>query len=248
MKTFRHMVVGALATLLVGFAAAARAQPDSAGPPLRVDGFDVEQVSQLSAGTALNFSLFGTPGARATLRIDGAERRLALQESQAGMYEGTYVIAANDRITAASHVTAELWLANQVTTAVLEEPLMLGTSTARPCDDCGVVEAIRAVDIRGQPGYVGAIAGGVIGAILGSQVGNGDGRTIAGILGAVGGAHVGREIERSQSQRTGYEVVVRQPNGVSQTRRYNAPPPFKVGDRVRLAGGAWQPDASAVPY
>ena len=247
MKTLRNMVVGVLATLLVGFAAAASAQPDT-GLPLRVDGFDVEQVSQLSAGTALNFSLFGTPGARATLRIDGAERRLALQEGQAGVYEGTYVIAANDRITAASRVTADLWLANQVTTVVLEEPLMLGTSTARGCDDCGVVEAIRAVDIRGQPGYVGAIAGGVIGAILGSQVGHGDGRTVAGILGAVGGAHVGREIERSQSKRTRYEVVVRLPNGVSQTRRYDAPPPFKVGDRVKLAGGTWRPDTSAVAY
>jgi outer membrane lipoprotein SlyB len=247
MKTLRHMVAAALATLLLGFAVAVSAQPDS-GPPLRVDGFDVEQVSQLSAGTPLNFSLFGTPGARATLRIDGAERRLALHEGQAGVYEGTYVIAANDRITPASRVTADLWLGSQTTTAVLEEPLMLGTSTARACDDCGVVEAIRAVDIRGQPGVVGAIAGGVIGAILGSQVGNGDGRTLAGILGAVGGAHVGREIERSQSQRTGYDVVVRLPNGVSQTRRYDARPPFKVGDRVRLAGGAWRPDTPAVPY
>ena len=248
MKTLRQMVVGALATLLVAFANAACALPDSAAPPLRVDGFDVEQVSQLSAGTALNFSLFGTPGASAALRIDGAERGLALQESQAGVYEGTYVIAANDRITPASRVTADLRLADQMATAVLDEPLMYGTSTARSCDDCGVVEAIRTVEINGHPGFVGAIAGSVIGAILGSQFGNGDGRTVAGILGAVGGAHVGREIERSQSKRIGYDVVVRLPNGVAQKRRYDAPPPFRVGDRVRLAGGAWRSDTAAVAY
>ena len=247
MKTFRHWVVGVLVTLLVGFAAAAPAQAH-AGPTLRVDAFDVEQVSQLSAGTALNFSLFGTPGARATLRIEGAERRIALHEGQAGVYEGIYVIAAHDRITPASRVTADLWLANQVATAVLDEPLMLGTSVAQACHDCGVVEAVRTVEIDGGPGYAGAIAGGVIGAILGSQVGGGDGRTLAGILGAVGGGHIGREIERSQSKRTRYDVVVRLPNGVSQTRRYDAPPPFKVGDRVRLTGGAWRHDTSAAVY
>jgi outer membrane lipoprotein SlyB len=242
MNTLRHMVVGALATLLVGFAAAAFAQS------LRVDGFDVEQVPQLSAGTSLYFSLFGTPGARATLRIDGAERRLPLREGRAGVYEGTYVITADDRITATSRVTADLWLAGQMTSAVLDEPLMLGASTARACDDCGVVEAVRAVEVNGPPGVVGAIAGGVIGAILGSQVGDGDGRTLAGILGAVGGAHVGREIERSQTKRTRYEVVVRLPNGVAQTWRYDSPPPLKVGDKVRWAGGAWRLDTSAVPY
>jgi outer membrane lipoprotein SlyB len=247
MNILRHVVVGVLVTLLFGFAAAAPAHADT-GPPLRVDAFDVEQVPQLSAGTALNFSLFGTPGARATLRIQGAERRLALQEGQAGVYEGTYVIAANDRITPASRVTADLWSADQTATAVLDEPLMLGTTIAQSCQDCGVVEAIRTVEIDGRPGLAGAITGGVLGAILGSQVGGGDGRTLAGILGAVGGAHIGREIERSQTRPTRYDVVVRLPNGVSQTRRYDAPPPFKVGDRVRLAGGAWRHDSSAAAY
>jgi outer membrane lipoprotein SlyB len=246
MKILRHLVVGVLVSLFVGFATTAPARDTS--PPLRVDAFDVEQVSQLAVGTPLNFSLFGTPGARATLRIEGAERRLALHEGQAGVYEGTYVIAANDRITPTSRVTADLRLADQVATAVLDEPLMLGTSIAQSCPDCGVIEAIRTVEMDGPPGYVGAIAGGVIGAILGSQVGRGDGRTVAGVLGALGGAHVGREIERSQSRRTRYDVVVRLPNGVSQTRRYDAPPPFKVGDRVRLAGGAWRPDTSTVTY
>ena len=246
METLRHLVVGVLVTLFVGLAAAA-AQADT-GPPLRVDAFDVEQVSQLSVGTPLNFSLFGTPGARATLRIEGAERRLPLHEGQAGVYEGTYVIAPNDHITPTSRVTADLRLADQVATAVLDEPLLLGTSIAQACDDCGVVEAIRTVEVNGSPGYIGAITGGVVGAILGSQVGRGDGRTVAGVLGALGGAHVGREIERSQSKRTRYDVVVRLPNGVSQTRRYDAPPSFKVGDRVRLAGGAWRVESSNVPY
>ena len=252
MKTLRRMLVGAVTTLLVCFAAAASGQPGRttppAGAPLHVDGFDVEQVPQLSAGTPLTFSLFGTPGASAALRIDGAQRQLRLQEVQTGVYEGTYVIADDDRITATSRVTANLWLDNQAATAVLEEPLQLGNSTVRACDDCGVVETVRAVDVDRAPGAVGAIAGGLIGAIVGRQVGKGDGRRAVGILGALGGAIAGREIERAYAKRTHYELVVRLRNGLTQARRYDTQPPFKVGDRVRLADGAWQRDPSALAH
>jgi outer membrane lipoprotein SlyB len=251
MQTLRKVVVGTVTTLLVCCAAAASEQPvriaPLSGPPLHVDGFDVEQVPQLSAGTPLTFSLFGTPGASAALRIDGAQRPLRLQEVQTGVYEGTYVIAVDDRITAASRVTADLWLANQAASVVLEEPLLLGGSAVRPCDDCGVVETVRAVDVDRAPGPMGAIAGGLIGAIVGSQVGKGDGRRAVGILGALGGAIAGREIERAHAKRTRYELVVRLRNGVTQTRRYDTQPPFKVGDRVRLADGAWKSDPSALP-
>ena len=252
MKTFRAAVVGALTTMLVWLTAAASEVPGhvppAVGPPPWVGGLDVEQVPQLSAGTPLVFTLFGSPGASATLRIDGVQRRLPLQEVQAGVYEGTYVIAADDRITPTSRVTADLWLENQVASMVLEEPLLLGAGSVPPCDDCGVVEAIRAVDVHGPPGAIGAVAGGVIGAIVGSQFGSGDGRRVAGILGALGGAMAGREIERNYAKRTHYELVVRLDNGTARARRYDARPPFKVGDRVRLAQGSWQRESSVVPY
>jgi outer membrane lipoprotein SlyB len=86
----------------------------------------------------------------------------------------------------------------------------------------------------------------VLGAIVGSQFGRGDGRTAAGILGAVGGAYAGSEVERRHGTRTRYDVVVRGPNGVAQTRRYDAPPPFRVGDRLRIADGTWRPDPQPV--
>jgi outer membrane lipoprotein SlyB len=212
----------------------------------RVDGFDVEQVAQLAPGTPLNFALYGAAGATATLRIDGAAHTLALKEVEAGVYEGTYVLGRDDRIEPESRVTANLWLAGQSTTVVLEEPLVLGAAQPRGCADCAVVEAVRPVDEQGQPGVVGAMAGGLVGAIVGSQFGRGDGRKTAGILGAVGGAYVGREIERQQGTRTRYEVVVRSPDGATQTRRYDAPPPFRVGDRVRIADGTWRPEPPPV--
>jgi outer membrane lipoprotein SlyB len=263
MKTLRQVVVGAVASWFVGLAMPALAQGgigaavgSAVRSEVRVDGFDVEQVGDLAAGTSLNFSLYGTPGARATLGIEGARKRLPLHEVQAGVYEGSYVIAPDDRITSDSRVTAHVWKHDEVITAVLDEPLLLGGTPApqpaarvaaapRGCEECAVVEAVRPVEVAGRSGATGAIAGGVLGAILGSQVGKGDGRTLAGILGAVGGAYAGREIERRHQQRLRYDVVVRLPDGSAQTRRYDSPPPFRVGDRLRVGGGAWLPDPAA---
>jgi len=241
-------VVAAVVPVWLAVSPPAQAQPDpiatvvgpSAGP--RVDGFDVEQVAELAPGTPLNFSLYGSPGARAMLRIDGAAGALPLNEVDPGVYEGTYVVAAADRIAPASRVVAQVALAGRSTTVTLEEPLLLGASAppARAaCADCGVVETVRAVHERERPGIVGALAGSVLGALLGSQAGEGDDRAAGSILGALGGALLGREIERHNAVRIRYEVAVRGPDGVLRSRRYDAPPPLRVGDRVRLAGGAW---------
>jgi len=253
MKSLRQVWVGAVASLFVWLAASppALAQAGRIGDAVaaaspRVDGFDVEQVPRLAIGTPLSFALYGSPGGSATLRIDGAARTLSLAEVQNGVYEGTYVIDAQDRIEPDSRVTADLWLASRSTTVVLEEPLVLGAAQPRECADCAVVEMVRPVEERNGDGTIGAVTGGVIGAIVGSQFGRGDGRTAAGILGAVGGAVVGREIDRRRSARTRYDVVVRGPDGITQTRRYDAPPPFRVGDRLRTAGGTWRAEPSPV--
>jgi outer membrane lipoprotein SlyB len=214
-------------------------------PPLRIDGFDVEQVAALGPGTPLHFSLYGSAGAAARLHIEGAARTLPLQEVQAGLYEGTYVVGTGEAIAPDSRVTADLRLHGGTARAVLQEALMLGAAPPQRCADCAVVETIRTVQERERPGVLGAVAGGMLGAILGSQVGDGDGRTAAGVLGAVGGAVLGREIERSRGARTRYDVALRGPDGGLQWRRYDAPPPFRVGDRVRVPGGDWHPEPVA---
>ena len=93
-----------------------------------VEGFDVEQVRQLTPGTDLVFKLYGTPGAAATLAIAGSQRPLPLQETQLGVYEGVYTVSSRDRLTPDSVVTANLRLGNHVATAVLDEPLLAGTA------------------------------------------------------------------------------------------------------------------------
>ena len=86
----------------------ARAQQSAASVTApRIDGFDVEQVKTLVAGTELDFTLYGTPGGLATVRIDGATGRFLLEEVEAGVYEGTYTISRRDRIAADSTATAK---------------------------------------------------------------------------------------------------------------------------------------------
>ena len=90
-----------------------------------IDGVNVEQVTGLAAGVPLRFTVYGTPGAAAVLRIEGGWHALALRETEPGIYEGTYVIDARDAIDAASRVTATLQQRGALAQADLEEPLLL---------------------------------------------------------------------------------------------------------------------------
>jgi outer membrane lipoprotein SlyB len=251
MKSLRHLIAGVIATLAVLFLVPGRAQ---AAMDLWIDAVDIEQVAGLGMGTELHFSMYGSPGCAATLQIDGARHGLILGETQAGVYEGTYTVREFDQIRPDSRVTAQLQRDDRIAHSTLPEPLVLGADitlarTPQPlpaavepvpapeCVDCGVVESIRAIEAKGSAGPVGTLAGGLIGAVLGNQFGKGDGRTAATVLGAIGGAVAGREIERQQQRRTYYEVVVRLPHGGVQTSSYSSVPPFRVGDRVRLASG-----------
>lgn len=264
MKNLRDVLAGVFATMLILLTGQVFAQ--SGGVPLdtapQVDGFDVEPVQKLVPGVQLNFTVFGTPGGETELRIDGTHARVMLAEVQTGVYEGSYTITEQDRIAPDSRVTAQLRLQDRVVTSVLKEPLVLGSSASSPtpnpawgqtgstreeralphCPDCGIVETIDKARVQGSGGQVGAITGGVLGAIVGGLFGDGDGRRAARILGAIGGAYAGREIERSHSARTRYDVVVRMRNGSRQALAFDTAPPFKVGDQVRLTG------ASARPY
>lgn len=112
-----------------------------------------------------------------------------------------------------------------------------GTAAA-PCATCGVIEAVRAVEVQGEASGVGAVAGGVAGAVVGNQFGRGDGRTVMTLAGAAGGAYAGNTIEKSMKKRTAYRVTVRLDDGSVRTLSQAAPPPFAVGERVRIVNGS----------
>lgn len=104
------------------------------------------------------------------------------------------------------------------------------------CAVCGSVESVTAVERSGKPDGVGigTVAGGVLGAVLGNQVGHGNGRTAATILGAVGGGYAGNAIEGRVRKVTVYEVAVRMENGSRRVVEVAQPP--SVGSRVTVNG------------
>jgi outer membrane lipoprotein SlyB len=86
------------------------------------------------------------------------------------------------------------------------------------------------------------VAGGVIGAALGNQVGHGNGRTLATVLGAVGGGFAGHAIEGQVRKETVYQVGVRMEDGSRRTIESATAP--SIGSRVTVDGNGLQGQAS----
>jgi outer membrane lipoprotein SlyB len=118
--------------------------------------------------------------------------------------------------------------------SVRNEPVARG---AAQCPECGVVEAVRAIERKGEGSMLGAGAGAVVGGLVGSQVGGGNGRTAATVAGAGAGAFAGNEIERNMNTRITYQVRVRMNDGSHRNHYQAAPPKVTVGQRVRLSDG-----------
>lgn len=108
-------------------------------------------------------------------------------------------------------------------------------AAAPVCHDCGVVESVRAVTKKGEGSGVGAVAGGVVGAALGNQVGKGNGRTAMTVLGAIGGGVAGNEIEKRTKSTTVQQVTIRMDDGSVRTLEQSTAP--AVGARVQVEGG-----------
>lgn len=241
----------AASALLTGVTSWAQTQPV-------IKTFTVQQVNTLKPGTVLQFKLNGTSAADVSLELDGAKQPVALAETSAGNYTGSYTVGLRDQVTYASQAHATMQLGNQQAHAVLGQTLLTASaqkaaeaaagktaatsgntvSTRQACETCGVLQAINVVEVKGEPGYGGMIAGGVAGALLGSQIGKGDGRTAAGLLGAAGGAYAGREVERNMKKEKRYNVVVRLNNGNQQTVQMEHDPGLAIGSQVKIVGNS----------
>lgn len=212
------------------------------GPQPRIDRFDVESIADLSGGNDLRFVVLGTPGGKVDLTIKGVKGRLFLPEVNPGEYASTYTIRNRDRIMPNSVVTARLHMGERVTSVTLNKSLhnpaaSVPVRAARICSNCGTVEAVNRIEVKGEGGYLGTIGGGVVGALLGSQVGSGKGRTVAEIAGALGGAYAGHTIEGKVRKTYHYEVLVRLQNGTAQTFTFTTEPDYRVGDKVKINDG-----------
>jgi len=211
----------------------------AAGP--KIDRFDVDSPERLVAGEELILTLSGSPGGTASARIEGVKRKIVLDEIRAGVYEGVYTIHRRDAISASTVVTGNLRIGERETTTPLGHKLEASSDhqrrarqAARLCADCGMVEAINLIEVKGKGSYLGMIAGGVAGALLGGEIGHGNGTKVAQVVGAAGGAYAGNEIEKRMKTSNHYEVVVRLEAGGTRTYNYAAQPGFAVGARVKM--------------
>lgn len=111
------------------------------------------------------------------------------------------------------------------------------------CANCGTVEAVTAVQRQGQVNGVavgnttiglGTVAGGVLGGLLGHQVGGGNGKTAAAVLGVAGGAYAGNAIEKNMHKVSVYDVRVRMADGSVRNVDISSAP--AVGSKVVVEG------------
>lgn len=109
-------------------------------------------------------------------------------------------------------------------------------NTAVACSNCGKVESVTTVERSGNSTGVGAVAGGITGALLGNQMGRGDGRTVMTLAAGAGGAYLGDKIEQNSRRSTAYKIVVRMDNGTQRTIYQTEPPNVVIGGPVQIVG------------
>ena len=102
--------------------------------------------------------------------------------------------------------------------------VVAGAAAQAPCGDCGVVQSMRLVEQQGQASGVGLVAGGVVGGVLGHQIGGGRGNTVATIAGAGVGAYAGNQIEKNQKKSSYWSVAIKMDSGSVRNFTYTNKP------------------------
>ena len=126
-------------------------------------------------------------------------------------------------------------LLSGVGVAAITGVLPTSAATKTECRECGVILDVRLVEQKGEGTGLGAVVGGVAGAVVGREIS--DGRDVGTVVGAAGGAIAGHQIERHARTTQHYQVQVRMADGAIKTVRYSTRPSWKSGDKVRLTDG-----------
>jgi outer membrane lipoprotein SlyB len=77
----------------------------------------------------------------------------------------------------------------------------------------------------------------VLGAVVGSEIGAGRGKTLAEVAGAAGGAYAGNEVEKNMKKSAHFRITVRMNNGSVRTITQKTDPGFRTGDSVKIENG-----------
>jgi len=230
-----------LSALLLGSAGLVLVISDGRTEPAPlIQSLGAQVQPRLDPGTGIEFTLRGTPGGRASLMLAGSGRTIVLTEQRPGEYLGRYTVRPGDLISAASQVRARLrvggrTVSGSATLAAAPAKPLPAPASRHDCAACGVVQSVQLVEVEARSGYPALVAGGLSGAVLGSQIGEGSGSKLAGVLGS--GAYVSREGERRPAAGRRYEVTVRLGSGGVQSVTLERDPELAVGARVRIIDG-----------
>ncbi|MFO1225348.1 glycine zipper 2TM domain-containing protein [Roseateles sp.] len=108
---------------------------------------------------------------------------------------------------------------------------------ALKCEGCAVVLDVYTERHAGQASGLGAVGGAVVGGLLGSAVGKGDGKKLATVGGAVAGGYAGHEIEKRERATTVWVVRVADATGRQRRFERNTNPGLRAGDHVVVRDG-----------
>jgi hypothetical protein len=96
---------------------------------LAIQRFTVTPISRIEPGADLKFTVFGTPGAKASFTIDGIASNVPMQEVRSGQYEGSYTIRRLDHFPSNLNIVGTLEANGQVIRSRLTQALV---TDARP--------------------------------------------------------------------------------------------------------------------
>lgn len=218
------------------------------GPPLRWlwTAIGVLGVSVLALGGMLLAQLRVEPSALRTPEAEILEEKWAPEPARRAT-DAPGLIVGREAPRARPHVGAAP--ARAVPPAPAYRPPQVSAQAQSPrlpaCAVCGHVESVQPVQQAAPATGVGAVAGGVLGAVVGNQVGKGSGRTAATVLGAVGGGYVGHRVEQNTRTQTVYQVRVRMQDG--SVRHFQRAQAVAVGLPVIVEGRGFHADPGAVP-
>lgn len=128
---------------------------------------------------------------------------------------------------------AEVKPATATSAAAVATP---ASAVAAPCNECGKVTTVRVTENKGKGGPIGMIAGGVVGGLLGHQVGAGRGKDVATVAGAAGGAYAGHKVEEKMTSSKTWAVSVKFENGDERVFNFDKDAGFATGDPVKAVG------------
>lgn len=96
------------------------------------------------------------------------------------------------------------------------------------------VTGVRNIIIERNSTDTGQTAGGIIGAVAGSEVGKGKGRIVGGVVGAVAGSAIGSVIDRKAQAQPGIELTLQMDSGRTVAIVQLAGEMFHVGEKVKI--------------